>query len=299
MRNIFIALLVFSAICMATWVTPYYLGVPLNGSDNHDPEYGLSIYDLYFQRSCGFYYFQIVETHRIGATWTEPVLIPNLNPNGGWSYSPALTGSGNRMYFVSGSSNYYEASNSNIYYSNRVGGVWQPAVELPAPINTSSAENSVAVSPNGSTLYFSSNRMGGQHNYEIYRSNWTGGGWSTPERMVNLCSPLADKVCDVSSDGTKIYLERYYLNGIGDDSQHDLFVSTWSGTWGTPVPITEVNTAAYNEGGATISPGNDRIAFWSDRPVPGEPERDRIWETVVNNLDVEPASVGLIKAVYK
>lgn len=47
---------------------------------------------------------------------------------------------------------------SDIYVSHRRGGRWTPARRLPAPVNTDTTESSPFVSPDGRTLFFSSER---------------------------------------------------------------------------------------------------------------------------------------------
>jgi hypothetical protein len=46
---------------------------------------------------------------------------------------------------------------------------WEPAIKLESPINSSASDPTPYVSPDGSTLYLSSNRSGGHGGYDLYQ----------------------------------------------------------------------------------------------------------------------------------
>jgi len=50
---------------------------------------------------------------------------------------------------------------------------WEPPVKLESPINTSASDVNPNISPDGSTLYFSSKRSGGQGGYDLYQVSIT------------------------------------------------------------------------------------------------------------------------------
>jgi hypothetical protein len=292
MRLILLILVLCIGFLFASWPNPVFMGCPPNvwGYTHWDAEYGLDCNELYVVIFDNIYF-----THRTGSTWSAPVIVPALNPHM-MQISPALTGNGLRMYFCA------KASMSNldpwhIWASDKVGGVWQPAFMLPAPINSVDTEWKVAVSPNGNELYFSSNRNGATQDFDIFRSHWNGGGWSAPIRLDALCTTNDEQVCDVSSDGNKLYFER--REPLGDCSPTgDLYVSTWGGIWMAPEPLTEFNTSEYIEQGATISPGDNHFIFASTRPYPGSNITMYFWESI-KQVGVEPTSLGTVKASFK
>jgi hypothetical protein len=283
-------ILTFFSLSLASWPQPIFLGYPPNMGDcgTQDAEFGLNINDCYFTLGYVIYF-----TQRTGATWSTPVEISVFNPSY-MSTSPALTGDGTRMYFCSAS---LFNTNWEIYRSEKVGGVWQTAVKLPGPPNSVDNEWAVAVSPDESTLYFSSNRNGGGYDYDIFKCSWNGGSWSSPIKLSALCTEMDERVCDVSSDGTKLYFDRrrtliYYPDTLGD-----LYVSTWGGTWSAPQPITDLNTTQYAEIGCTIAPGNNHLIFCTNRPTPNL-ESEKAWESI-QGVGIQPLSLGGIKASFK
>jgi Tol biopolymer transport system component len=286
MKIAFMLIIALSSFTLASWPTPFFMSNPPNNisRSNNDAEFGLCADELYIVQCT-----DICFTHKTGTTWNSPVQIAAFHRYE-FNYSPALTGNGQRMYFCSGDAFH----NWEIYTSDKVGGVWQTAIKLPPPINSVDDEWAVAVSPDGNTLYFSSNRDdGGNMDFDIFRSSWTGGGWATPIKLTNLRTDLVEEVCDVSSDGTKLYFSR--MDWIMSATTGDLYVSTFNGTWGIPEPINDLNSVQYVEHGATISPSNDHIAFCSDRD---DIAASNLWESI-KQVGVNPTSLGSIKASFK
>ena len=62
--------------------------------------------------------------------------------------------------------------NSNLFISSLVDGKWTPAKKLPKQINTKYWESHASFSPDGETLYFTSNRTGGYGGLDIYKSTF-------------------------------------------------------------------------------------------------------------------------------
>lgn len=86
---------------------------------------------------------------------------------------------------------FFGGNADDVYLSKKSGGVWGAGVALPYPINTSCIEDNAALSRDGNTLYFDSNRIdasdGGNckstndiTSRTIYRSQFDGTNWSDP-----------------------------------------------------------------------------------------------------------------------
>ena len=76
----------------------------------------------------------------------------------------------------------------NLYHSRLVDGRWTPLKKLNDHINTKYWESHAAISPDGKTLYFTSNRKGGYGGLDIYRSGRKADGEWGP--AVNLGSTI-------------------------------------------------------------------------------------------------------------
>ncbi|RPI33315.1 MAG: hypothetical protein EHM54_10910, partial [Nitrospiraceae bacterium] len=112
-------------------------------------------------------YEDIFISRKEGGTWTydsnlgETINTPYHDSN------LALSADGKTLYILKDEGD----RNSNIYYCSLLGnGQWGPAMPLPPVINSSFEEKSVTISKDGNTLYFSSNRIGGQGGIDLYRA---------------------------------------------------------------------------------------------------------------------------------
>ena len=114
-----------------------------------------------------------------GDIWGRPMNItPSVASDGNMDVL-ALSSDGKRMLLAvidEFTSNIYES----VYEDNR----WYPAVSLGKPINSKYYEASAAYSPDGKSIYFSSNRKESLGGMDIFRSDLSDdGSWSQP---VNL-----------------------------------------------------------------------------------------------------------------
>src|SRR5690606_29771681 len=72
----------------------------------------------------------------------------------------------------------------DIYVSRREGGRWSQPYNLGAPINTRGWEAQPTLSADGRTLYFVSNRPGGQGGYDIWSATLQENGqWGMPQNL--------------------------------------------------------------------------------------------------------------------
>jgi len=97
-----------------------------------------------------------------------------------------LTKDGNTLYFTS------EAKGGiggiDIYKSTKIKeGEWSKPENIGEPVNTPFDEDAPFITDDGKTMYFSSNGHEGFGNYDIYKSTFANGKWSTPE---NLGQPI-------------------------------------------------------------------------------------------------------------
>ena len=133
---------------------------------------GLSLYfsgGPYFPRPEGMGQGDIWVTTR--ATVSDPWGPPeNLGPAVNSSYlemAPSISSDGRVLFFQS----HWSGTAADIWMSRRAttDDDWEPAVKLESPINSSASDPTPYISPDGSTLYFSSNRNGGHGNYDLYQ----------------------------------------------------------------------------------------------------------------------------------
>ena len=149
----------------------------------------------------------------------------------------------------------------DLYYSEQRDGRWTPPANIGSPINTKDWESLPALSPDGNTLYFSSNRAGGLGGKDIYVSRReAGGGWSAPENVGEPVNTSADDQSPfLHPDGRSLYFMSQGHPGMGG---YDLFVSRadTDGQWQTPENLGyPINTK--NDEGALFITLDGRTAY--------------------------------------
>jgi len=162
-----------------------------------------------------------------GQKWSAPTKIGNdfsLMP----STVAAKLSSRKKEIFITKNTNGNKELYSLTYKDNK----WSDPVKVGPSINSKSSISNACVSPDGNTLYFSSNKEGGYGGYDIYVcERLSDGSWS---KAVNLGPNVNTTFDDVSpfiaSDGVTLYFSSKGHNTMGG---YDVFFTTLSdeGLW--------------------------------------------------------------------
>lgn len=213
------------------WSEPINPGRPLN-TDSHDAIVGISNdgkHALVYKGSEN--QGDIYECFIKDGSWQNPKPLPKeINTQyheTSASYSPDMQA----IYFVSDKPGGYGGKDIYVSRMERKGTSdkfeYGEAVNLGPVINTLYDEEGVFMHPDGKTLYFSScdhKTMGG---YDIFKSVYENGQWSTPENLgYPVNSPDDDVFFSISKDGRHGYFSSYDDKGMG---QRDLFMITFLG----------------------------------------------------------------------
>ncbi len=189
-------------------------GKPLN-TDLHDATVGFSPdgQSLYIYR--GNNGGDIYQCKLDGDKWTKPVRLSNNINTKYHETSASFSYDNKKIYFVSDKTGGY--GGSDIYVSEKdEHGEWKSPINLGPVINTPYDEEGVFMHPDGKTLYFSSkghNTMGG---YDIFKSVYENGKWSTPENIgYPINTPDDDVFFSMSASGKHGYYASTKKNGYG------------------------------------------------------------------------------------
>lgn len=179
------------------WVSATNVGAPVN-SEFHDATVGLSLdgQKLFLYRDNKKGDGNIYMSEKKGDKWSEPVELPEPINSKSQETSACYSFDGNTIYFVSNRDG--GKGGKDIYKATKdAKGVWGNAENLGAVVNTKEDEDAVFLHPDGKTLYFSSkghNSMGG---YDVFKSTYEKGKWSTPQNLGFPVNTSDDDVCFV------------------------------------------------------------------------------------------------------
>lgn len=202
--------------------------LPINSYDinssNHDATAGISSDGsiLYIYKSAGGN--KLYESWLIDDTYTFPERMSNSINAGDRQSSASLSFDKTTLYFTSTREDGY--GGQDIYYSIKdMKDRWMDPVNLGASINTPYDEEGVFITPDGKSIYFSSqghNSMGG---FDIFRSDRIGDRWTEPVNMgYPINTPEDDVFFTLASNGQRAYYSSKKKDGYGG---HDLYMITF------------------------------------------------------------------------
>ncbi|MBX2840517.1 MAG: OmpA family protein [Flammeovirgaceae bacterium] len=140
---------------------------------------------------------------------------------------------------------YRGSNNGDIYFAQRKGKSWQEPQKVSGAVNSKYRETSASLSPDGNTLYFTSDRpennKGGLDIYISKRNSRT--GWTIPKNLgKTINSPYDEEAVFMHPDGKTLYFCSKGHNSIGG---FDVFKSVFENDkWSTPINLgIPINTA--------------------------------------------------------
>lgn len=156
----------------------------------------------------------------------------------------------------------------DLYYSrkNKYGG-WSSPSNMGPVINSPAWESQPSLSADGTTLFFSSRRLGSIGNSDIWKSKWTReDGWSIPENIGGMINTTgSDETPFIHPDGKTLYFRSDGRVGMG---KFDLYMSRYDeelGAWDIPVNLGYPINTRDNEGGLTVSLDGSTAFYSSDQ----------------------------------
>ncbi len=164
-----------------------------------------------------------------------------------------LTDSGDTLFFYVDHIDKF----GDIFISTRVMGGYSNAKSLDNIVNSGAIESSCSISNDGNTIIFSSNRTGGQGEFDIWMvKKQPNGTWGAPENLgPKVNSPFNEEFPTLSGDGKTLFFCSDGHPGMGG---YDLYFSTWD-------EQNSVWTQPQNMGYPINTPANEKtISFRRD-----------------------------------
>lgn len=152
--------------------------------------------------------------------------------------------------------------NLKIFSSKRVEGVFQEAEEL--PFNSSEFSNAhPAISLDGKTLFFASNRDGGQGETDIYYCTRTENGWSEAKNMGKIINTEGEEAFPTVDEEGNLYFSSTGHAGLGGI---DIFKTRLvNGIWSKPENLGAPINSNRDDFGILMDKGGESGYFSSNR----------------------------------
>ena len=185
----------------------------------------------------------------------------------------------------------------DIYVAHREGAGWSEPYNIGRPVNSEYWESQPAISPDGRTLYFVSNRPGGIGGYDIWKSTITSDSkWGA---AINLGSkintPYDENTPYLHVDGKTLYFSSDGWPGFG---HKDIFYSRLDSAenWQTPINIGYPINSYEDEIGLVVSADGSKGYFSS--AFPGGYGKQDIYRFDIPEL-AKPKRVVYVKGIVR
>lgn len=193
-----------------------------------------------------------------------------------------LTPDGQMMVFSSTGHDVQGAGRTDLYVAYKRKGAWRDVAALGALVNSPSYDAQPSITSDGRTLYFVSDRPGGQGETDVFVVTYDGTDWTVPVPLSGVNSPWHEMSPVISADGRTLYFGSNRPGGAGG---YDVYVATVQNGAATSVRrMREPINSAADELFYTALPNTDRallsrstaagdldISLVTPNPFPGEP----------------------------
>lgn len=225
--------------------------------------------------------------------------------SGGWLPARLLTGAVNsanynegahcispdgKYLFFTGCNRPGGLGSCDIYVSRREGERWGKPYNLGAPVNTRGWEAQPALSADGRTLYFVSNRAGGVGGYDIWQSSLgENGQWSEPRNLGSAVNtPDNESAPYIHADNRTLYFASDGWPGFGEK---DIFKTERDsiGNWETPLNLGYPINDHHEQSAFSVSMNGKRASFAS-RTLDGSGGLDIYFFALTETIQPHPVA---------
>jgi Tol biopolymer transport system component len=192
------------------------------------------------------------------ATWSNPQLLGS--PITDYTCScPTISADYSFMIFSSNRPGSLGGS-TDLFLSQRVGGVWQAPIDLGGCVNTATGETAPFLTHDGTKLYFSALNPKDMEDSDIYVSEMDG---MTAGQRVIISPPIYTSSTETSPVLTQDGNTMYFARGKDD---LDIYVSTKNGgVWSEPQNLGDVVNSSSIDRPCWISADGLTLVFYSSR----------------------------------
>lgn len=231
----------------------------------------------------------VYRSRRSGGDWgpAEKISPGNVSTTS-FENDPYIHWDDKTLYFVTD-----RAGSWDIWYSVYNGG-WSAAQPVPGSVNTTAYDEfNLCISPDGNTMYFSSDRPGGPGGWCIWKSDWSGTAWGGPSVLgAPINSGQYDYAPKLTADGRFMF-----FNSGRWGHRLDVCVAEKNGpSWGNVRCLPQPPNSGSLEFDCSVHVTGDAGTLYFVSTRQG---RDEIWTSEFEGVSVEPTSLGRIKALFE
>ncbi len=201
----------------------------------------------------------------INKVWTNVELLPGSINTEGHDACTSISPDG-KAIFIYKNEMEKESRGGDIYFSKlSSSGKWGIPTPIGKPINTTYFEGGACIAPDGSMLYFVSERPGGFGHADIYSSKrLSRTEWDVPVNLgADVNSPEDEGGIFLAPDGKTLFL---CSNGVNSMGGYDIFKTVnENGRWSKPVNLGYPLNSLDNDMSLTLSVDAQVGYFSSDR----------------------------------
>jgi len=219
----------------------------------------------------GQFYEDIYISKKVKGAWSTPQNIGSNINTPGHDASIAISADGSQLFI------YKDDGAGDIYYcKERADGSWSKPLPIEGSVNSrTSYENAAAVSPDGNTLIFASNREGGFGGLDLYMVKMNEKGfWGKPTNLGPVINTEDDDEGPfLDFDGVTLYFSSRAHKGMGG---YDIFKTYYDSTkaqWVEPInmgyPINTANDDIY-----FVLSGDGSHGYYASAKEDGVGEKD-------------------------
>jgi len=217
--------------------------------------------------------------------WQAPEVL-NINTPTGHMATVNVSADGQTLFIYRD-----DGGDGNLYESKLVGELWSDPVLIGSDVNTKSWETHCALTADGNTLYFVSDRKEGQGGRDLYRVvKLPNGEWSKAQNLGNTINTAYDEDgVFIHPNGRTMFFASKGHNSMGG---FDIFMTEMAddGTWSKPenigYPLNTVDDDVF-----FVTTADGRRGYFSSDQAGGFGEKDIYFVDLPEEMEAEGLTV--------
>src|SRR5436190_3866539 len=207
------------------------------------------------------------------------------------NYAPYISLDGNSLVYIS---NMAEDDALTMTDTTREGVAWKEPVMVAKPINTrSNFLYGHALSPDGKTLYFTSNKSDGVGGFDMYASQLVDGVWRAPQNLGPPINSHGNEACpSFSFDGTMMFFMRCEKMDFekADNCKIIMVKEKSYGGWEAPVELPSMINSGNSQSPRIMADG-ETLIFSSNKLIPNKGGMDLYQTKLVQGQWTKPIAL--------